>query len=262
MPILLGAAAAVILIGIVFFITKADGGSLPANRTGSTGDTQITAATGENQPGDTTAPAESQPEAGETTVPLTTVPLPYDFEKGSLEITSLFQYSGYNPDCGWTEGADMGAVVLTNKSEKYLETLSLTVTMTDGVVLSFRIADIPAGKTVWAFDTDNRTYDSAAAVTDVQYEAVFREDTGLAPETVTVSADAMAITLTNISGQSLENLEVRCHGVLDDGYFGGMSYSYPVETLPAGESTVVLAEDCVLGEAEAALVDYASGFVN
>lgn len=184
--------------------------------------------------------------------------LPYVFENGSLEIASLFQYSGLNPDCGWSEGTDVGAVVLTNRSDRYLEGLNLTVSLTDGTAMSFSIADIPSGKTVWAFETGNQGLNASAALAEVQCSAAFREDSGLIPESVAVRADGMEITLTNLSPEELTGLAVRCHSILDDTYFGGTSYTYPVETIPAGGSTVVFAEDCFLGQTEAAFVNYAN----
>ena len=36
---------------------------------------------------------------------------------------------------------------------------------------------------------------------------------------------------------------------VDDAYFGGLTYTYPVENIPAGESVTLQAEECYLGEA-------------
>lgn len=235
------------LIGTILYMKKGDDRKHASESQESTGY------------GETSAAADTLP--SEETEGPAALQLPYAFENGGLEITSLFQYSGFNPDCGWEEGTNVGAVILANKSEKYLETLDLTLIMTDGTALSFAIADIPAGKTVWAFECGNQEMDSAAGILEVQYQAKFREDAGLAPELVTVSAEEMNITLTNVSAEDLTGLAVRCHGVLDDAYFGGASYTYSVETIPAGGSAVVFAEDCFLGETEATLVDYANEFV-
>ena len=76
------------------------------------------------------------------------------------------------------------------------------------------------------------------------------------PDKVQVSAEEMNVTLTNVSGQTLTGLEVRCHNILDGAYFGGTSYAYPVAEIPAGGSTTVFAPDCVLGEAATVRVDY------
>lgn len=210
-----------------------------------------------------TAPGTAQ----ETTLPPeTTAPseatepddrLPYLLEDGKLEIESLFQYTGLNPDCYWQDGSNVGAVVLSNRSEEYLESLDMTVTMTDGTQLRFLIADIPAGKTVWAYDTNNTSFDSTSVIKDVQYEAVFVENTGLLPEQIDASVEGISVTLTNLTDGELTGLEMRCHSVLEGVYFGGTSYSYPVESIAAGGSVTVVAEDCFFGETEVTIVDYA-----
>ena len=47
----------------------------------------------------------------------------------------------------------------------------------------------------------------------------------------------------------LSNLLLHCHCLIDGSYFGGLTYTYPVESIPAGQSIAVEAEDCYLGEA-------------
>ena len=195
--------------------------------------------------------------AGQTTAAAQeTVQFPYTLEDDGLEITSLFQYSGNNPDCGWAEGTGISAVILRNDSGRYLETLDLTVVMDDGTELSFAVSDIPHGKTVWAFERENKAYDNTMEVTEIRYETKFREGNGLVPDQVTATVDGMNVTLTNVSGETLTGLEVRCHDILDGVYFGGTSYTYPVAEIPVDESAAVFAADCVMGEAGIARVDY------
>lgn len=63
--------------------------------------------------------------------------LPYMLEDGKLEISSVFQYTGLNVDKNWEDGTDIGAVVLVNRSEEYLKSLDLTLTMSDGTEFQF-----------------------------------------------------------------------------------------------------------------------------
>lgn len=182
--------------------------------------------------------------------------LPYSLEDGKLEIESLFQYTGLNPDCYWEEGSNVGTITLVNKSDEYLESLELTITMTDGTKLQFIASDIPAGKSVWAYEKENTACDASAVLSDVRCTAVFRQDNGLATDQVSVSVSGVDVTLKNVSGSDLSGLEIRCHNVLDDVYFGGTAYIYPVESLPAGNSVTISALDCFLGEPGVAIVDY------
>lgn len=244
--ILLAVLAAVLVCLMVY--TLKDGGN-----TGQPGVTTL--------PPQTTVPqAPTAPPVMPTLPPETTQPddkLPYSLEDGKLEIESLFQYTGLNPDCYWEEGSNTGAVVLHNRSEEYLESLEMTITMTDGVQLQFRIYDIPAGQTVWAYEAENTAYDADTIIDNVICTAVFREDNGLTPEQVTVSVNMMDVTLTNVSGEELSNLEVRCHNMVDGILFGGTAYVYPIENLISGGTVTVTAFDCFLGDAAVSIVDFA-----
>ena len=66
----------------------------------------------------------------------------------------------------------------------------------------------------------------------------------------------MNIGLTNISQEAIQNMTVIYHDVMDDEYFGGKSYQKTVESLAAGASTTVNAEECYIGEAAVAGVRY------
>lgn len=183
--------------------------------------------------------------------------LPYQMEDGKLEISSLFQYSGLNPDCDWEEGTNVGAIVLTNRSGEYLETLDLTITANDGTVLTMHITDLPAGATVWAYDVYNTSVSDGVFACYVQHTASFRTDSGIGEDRVTVSTDSINVSLTNVSGETLTGLEIHCRSRMEDIYFGGMSYVYPAEDIHAGESVTVIAADCFLGDTDVTLIDVA-----
>lgn len=214
------------------------------------------------------APAVKQPAAPDVANPTETgqpaetagvpmdVSFPYALEDDGLELTSLFQYTGSNPDCGWAEGTDVGAVILKNETGRHLETLNLTVIMADGTALSFTASDIPHGKTVQVFERENTAYDDTAEVAEIRCETTYRDGVGLVPDKVKAAAEGMNITLTNVSGETLTGLAVWCHNVLEGVYFGGTSYTYPVTEIAADGSAAVAAVDCVLGDVGIARVDY------
>lgn len=183
--------------------------------------------------------------------------LPYMLEEGRLEINSIFQYTGLNPDCNWEDGSNTGALVLINRSEEYLETVDIEVAMTDGVLLHFVIEDVPAGKIIWAFDNSNTAFDASSAIADVKTSARFLTEGGLAFEQVTASAQGTEVTLTNNTAEDLMDLQMHCHNILDGTYFGGASYSYPVEAIAAGKTVTISAEDCFMGEAAVTLLEHA-----
>lgn len=182
--------------------------------------------------------------------------IPYVLEDGKLEIRAVFQYSGINVDCKEEEGVDIGSVELTNCSEEYLQELDLKLILSDDSELHFYITDIPAGKTVWAFDTQNRTYSVSESIADAQTEVVFTNESDLMQQGMDVSVSGMEIEITNNMQNDAENLSITCHTQLDGKYFGGISYTYPLDSLGAGVSAAISAQDCLIGDAEVVRVAY------
>lgn len=176
---------------------------------------------------------------------------PVMLENGDLEINSVFQYTGANPDFQWEEGEDIGALVLINRSERYLKTADISVKLSNGEKLQFKVSDIPSGGTAWLYELENGVYPVTEYCVSAKGNAKFSKDTGLSEEQVTVKAEGMKLTLTNNTEKDLNDLIVKCHILFNEAFFGGNTYSYPVEKIPAGESVEVDAPDCILGDAKA-----------
>lgn len=174
---------------------------------------------------------------------------PYQLEEGKLEVTSLFQFSGSNPDSGGEEGENIASVSLVNCSDEHLKSALITVVLTDGREVHFKVEDLPAGKSVMAFSAENEKYDLSTACEAIACTAEFETSDVVMEEKLSVDVEETAVTLTNHSAEDLENLTVYCHCLLEEEYFGGLTYSYSVEKLPAGENVAFDALDCYLGEA-------------
>lgn len=187
-----------------------------------------------------------EPEASPTAEP--GLALPYALENGALEVTSIFQYSGANPDCGNEMGENIAAIELVNRSERYFMSAQVTASFADGTERIFRVQELPAGQTVWAFAVDNGAYDPAQPCVGLTCTAEFGEPAPL-EEQVSVSVDGTAVALTNRTDAELTDLTVTCHTLFEEAYFGGIAYSYPVERLPANGQANVQAEACYLGSA-------------
>lgn len=185
-----------------------------------------------------------------TEAPIPTIAFPLAAEDDKLEINSLFQFSGINPDCGNQEGTDIASIVLKNVSDLYLAEANITLTLLDGTQLNFVVTELPAGASVMAFSTENSVLPADAACVSAVCDASFDPTAVTVSDQVTASADGVHITLTNISGQDLSQIVVYCRDTLGGDFFGGTTYSYIVTNLPSGESTVVEATDCILGMAE------------
>lgn len=201
------------------------------------------------EPADDAGPSDAAPAEDAPLEEAPALELPLLLEDGKLEVSSLFRYSGMNPDCGLEEGEDIASLSFTNTAQAHLASVLFTVVLTDGTEYHFAAADVPAGTNVMAFETGNAAYDGSVPCASVTCSAVFEDSAPLMEEALTVSVDGIAVTLTNQTGGDLENLVIDCHTLFDGSCFGGLTYSYPVECVTAGGSVTLQAEDCFLGEA-------------
>lgn len=177
------------------------------------------------------------------------IEFPYEIEEGKIEIASLFQYSGMNPDCHDEYEEDIASLEIVNKSEEQLSDANIKVTLEDGTVLEFIVTDIPAGHTVWAYEIDNKSYDTSVACIDVSCKAEFDNTETLMENKLMIEVQDTEVKLTNISEEELTNVIVSCHCLFEEVYFGGLTYRYPVDKISAGESITFQAEECYIGEA-------------
>lgn len=212
------------------------------------------AETGTTMP--TAQPSQSEPSGG-TQPPFTpeyiigtgeTVEFPLQLEDGKLEIDSLFQFEGVNPDCGNQEGDRIAAIIIRNTSGMYLKSAGILAELADGTQIRFSVFHLPAGKEVLAFSVDNAQLEDNMECIGLRVQAEFEQ-----PQTrdgLSVSVDGMTITVTNETGNTISGIDVLCHGVFGERYFGGTAYTYKIAELPAGESAAIIATDCLLGVAE------------
>lgn len=179
---------------------------------------------------------------------------PVMLENDKLELNSAFQYTGANPDNGWEEGENIGAIVLINRSDEYMTEANITLTLSNEEKLDFTVTELPPGKTVWAFEPGNKEYPISEFVTEATGKAKFTKDLGLGAKEITSHGESTSLTLTNTTEKEYSNLTVKCHILFDDAYFGNSIYEYPVESLPANGEVTIDAVDCILGDAEASWI--------
>lgn len=180
---------------------------------------------------------------------------PYMLEGGKLEITSFFQFSGTNPDAQDVDGENIAAITLRNHSGEQLKCAQITAALTDGREVQFEIKDLPAGKSAMVFSTENESYELSTACESISCTAEFETADVLMSDRCSFRVEETVVTVTNNSAEDMENLTVYCHCILDEECFGGLTYSYPVERIPAGESVTFDASECYLGTAEVVRVE-------
>lgn len=180
---------------------------------------------------------------------------PIVLEDGKLEIESLFSYTGLNPDADNVDVKDSAAIVLVNRSGEYLAEVRITMVLSNGEEANFVATDLPAGKRSMVFCADGAVADYDTGCMDVRCEAVFDPAASLEAERIAVSVEAMAVTLRNLTGEEINNIVIYCRCPLGEEYFGGVTYQYEVNSLPANGTATVDAWDCVLGMAEVVRIE-------
>lgn len=183
------------------------------------------------------------------------IAFPLSLEDGKLEIDSLFQFDGINPDCDNQEDGNIASISLTNHSDNYLESAEIEIYSNSGKKLQFVVKDIPAGKKAMAFATDNTTVETDESYGDVTCEVIFNEEASINEEKVSFSVEGTQITLKNKTNVKLNNLVVYCHSTLGDQYFGGITYIYNINELAENETIAIDATDCILGLAEVVRIE-------
>lgn len=247
LPGLLVAAGIVVIIGLVAWILAGCPGIPGGNsdRPHSITDPSDTAPTGDPNQSDESA-EHTQPT--ETTAPA--ISMPYALEHGKLTLVSLFQFTGMNPDAQDEYVENVAALQVTNTSQQHLQSASITVTTKDGTDLSFVARDIPAGRSAIVVCPDNTVIGDDVQCDRIAADVVFSEQTPIASDKLAISVLGTEITVENISGDDLTQITVYCHSVLDQSFYGGETYAYTIDSLPAGETAVISAWECYLGIVE------------
>lgn len=181
---------------------------------------------------------------------------PYLLEEEQIQVDSLFQYSGINPDAENAECEDVAAIQMKNNSEQYLESAEVSVELSDGTAYSFVVQDIPAGKSVIAFESGNTSYDGKTGVAFIEAKTAYSSEAGVKEDEVKVTSDDNGVQISNISGDAIGTMKVKYHCVMDDMYFGGISSETEVDGLAAGESTAVDTSESILGDADVVGITY------
>ena len=218
--------------------------------TGVVQESETTPSAETDEQGITAATEDTAPEADATERVSSAVSFPVMVSDGKLEIESVFQFDGLNPDCANQEGYNIAAITVKNLSETYLAHADISITTSTGDVLQFVVTDVPAGKMTMAFAIDNASVESDTAYSDVVCEAAFDADASMNEDKITVAVEGIQVVLANNTDEQIDEIVVYCRSTLGDQYFGGITYMYTVNNLPANGTAEVMALDCILGLAD------------
>ena len=173
-------------------------------------------------------------------------PIPFDGAELPVPVTdavtvdTLYTATGYFPEDGTDEGVEnVLAAKFTNTSDRTLEYMTVVLTV-NGDAYNFALTTIPAGASVYVFNTDRKT--APAAVTEISaesgYEIFFAEDPDLKKDKFSFEIQNGTIVVTNISGDDIiSDIYVYYKSTADSGYLGGITYRFTVSGgLRAGQS--------------------------
>ena len=179
---------------------------------------------------------------------------PVALDSENLELGSVFEYSGMNPDCEDVFAEEIGAIQLKNVSGKYMKSASVKVTLSNGDELNYLVQELPADMEIMAFDTSNMVYNDSYRVEDIQVSAEYGEPAD--PAMVSWSVNGSDITVENLSGQEVKNVVIYYHCMIDDLGYGGKAYEMSIEALQPGESITVTDSYCFVGDVNVVNVIY------
>lgn len=193
---------------------------------------------------------ETRSQTESVRIPGTAVELPATLEDGRLQIESLFQFDGINPDCENREQEHIAAILVKNLSGEFLSEAKIMMELSNGTQTSFVVTNLPAERAAMVFSAENSSIKEEDVCMGIACEARWDEAAAAIPEGIAVSAEGITITVTNQTAQDIPELTVYCHSLLGEDFFGGITYMYKIENLSANETTVIEAPECIMGMAE------------
>ncbi len=173
------------------------------------------------------------------------IKFPTILEDNKLEITSLFPFSGINPDADMLEASNIAAIAIRNISDEYLKEATITAMSQAGNEYVFTVHDLPTQKSVIAFSVDNYKWAQDDYCVNLKADSVFENEQKT--DELSVTIDGMTVIILNNSQKELSKIDVYCRDIVNEDYFGGKAYKYTIEKLSAGEETTITVSDSLFG---------------
>ena len=165
------------------------------------------------------------------------VALPYQVQDTPIIIEGIGQYTGPFVEDGNDEPeANVLAIVVRNGSDADVEYAEVHFSTGDGSEAVFHISTLPAGSGAVVLEQNKREYNAEEMLTFADKLYAQAEEMSLMEDDVRVTAEDGALTLENLTDQSLGTVYVRYKNKLNDNYYlGGITYSCKFENVGAGD---------------------------
>ncbi len=163
------------------------------------------------------------------------ISLPYIIATTGMQIKSIGQYSGDFVEDGSDKSvSNVLSIVVTNKSNKDLQYGEIKLNA-GGKTATFKVTNVPSGKSVLALETSGMKYSSSTNYTyaDATYA---QTDMPMNSNKISVSTDNTKVTIKNIAGKDLGTVYVYYKNLDKSGaYLGGITYRVKFENVKKGE---------------------------
>lgn len=188
-----------------------------------------------------TQPAQNQGGSSAPQRPVTTPPVTTPKEE-KLSVDSFAAFNGAYVEDGSDEPVqNVAAILVTNKSEEYLDIAELTCLL-DGKKATFTATGLPAGTSAWVMEDDRQTARADSTLVLQDTLTSFRADAVSSLEGLQIQHGGSLLKVTNNREKALRNVTVYYKVLHSDGnYFGGITYMVTFADLEPGQSAEKIA---------------------
>lgn len=163
--------------------------------------------------------------------------LPYTIASTGMSIKSIGKYSGEFVENGSDKKvSNVLSILVTNTSNKDLQYGEIKL-KTGGKTATFKLTNIPAGKSVLALEYNGMKYSSSAnyKYADATYANV--DSMPMNSNKVKVSTSNSKVTIKNVSGKDLGTVYVYYKNLDKSGaYLGGITYRVKFDNVKKGDT--------------------------
>lgn len=175
----------------------------------------------------------------------------FPYESNGLKIESVFEFTGMNVDNKETDGEDIASLQIQNTTKKYLKEATIKLTSEDDKVFEFKVQDIPSKKSVLVFDKKNNSSLNIEKYKDIEIETDYKNKTDLHQKDLKIDIDDDSrMEIINLTDDPLNDIVITYKCLMDDSYFGGISYTHKIKKLEAKQTVEYIDNYCLMGKAE------------
>ncbi len=157
--------------------------------------------------------------------------------QAGLECNGYSLYKGkFVEDGSDEEVEDVAAILITNRSGKFLDLATLTYDI-DGETAVFVVTGLPNGQSAWVLESERKTARADSVFTCTDVVPGYRSDAVASIDGLQISKGVGLITATNNSDAVMKDVFVLYKVVNTDGnYLGGITYKINIGDLEPGQT--------------------------